>query len=55
MSHYRPPTVDEAVDSIMRCVLKSSRIYQLEWFKKQFGDKFGKDVENLVRQKWKKK
>ena len=53
--NYRPPTVDEAVDSIMRCVLKSTRIYQLEWFKKHYGEQFGKEVEALVKQKWKKR
>ena len=55
LMQYRPPTVAEAVDSIMRCVLKSTRQQQLQWFKTHYGDQFAKEVEILVKQKWKKK
>ena len=51
----RPPTVEEAVDSIMRCILKSSRVYELGWYRQEYGDEFADKVEAIVKQKWGKK
>ena len=51
----RPATVDEAVDSILRCILKETRVQQLAWFKEKHGEEFAKQVELLVRKKFKGK
>lgn len=51
---WRPATVDEAVASIMRCVLKQSRVEQLAWFKVHYGDEFADQVKRIVQAKWRK-
>ena len=52
--NWRPATVDEAVESIMRCILRESRVQQLAWFRVQQGDVFADQVKKIVQQKWKK-
>ena len=52
---FRAPTVQEAVDSIMRCVLIESRQEQLSYFQREYGDNFADQVKSLVKAKWKKK
>lgn len=52
---YRPSTVDEAVESVLRCMLLESRRYQIAWFRKMYGDQFASEVERLVKSKWKSK
>lgn len=54
LMQYRPPTIDEAVESIMRCVLKETRVQQLAWFKVHYGDEFADQVKRIVQAKWKK-
>lgn len=51
---WRPATVDEAVESIMRCILRESRVQQLAWFREHQGDMFSEQVKKIVQQKWKK-
>lgn len=55
MVEFRPATVEEAVESIMRCVLKQSRVEQLAWFRVKQGDEFANQVQALVTAKWKKR
>lgn len=55
MAQYRPPTIDEAVESVLRCMLLESRRYQIAWFRKMYGDQFASEVERLVKSKWKSK
>lgn len=52
---FRPATIKEAADSVLRCVLIESRRNQINWFKEHYGEQFGKQVEALVKQKWKKR
>ena len=52
---FRPATIKEAADSVLRCVLIESRRNQINWFKEHYGEQFGKQVEALVKQKWKGK
>jgi len=52
---YRPATIDEAVESVLRCILLESRRSQLAWFRKEYGDQFANEVEQLVKRKWKAK
>lgn len=52
---YRPATIDEAVDSILRCILKETRQQQLAWFKEKHGKEFADQVKLLIEKKWKKK
>jgi len=51
----RPATVDEAVESIMRCLRKESRKEQLSFFKDHNGEAFAEEVKRLVEAKFKKK
>ena len=53
--NWRPATVDEAVASIMRCILRESRVQQLAWFRVQHGEHFARQVESIVKTKWKSK
>ena len=52
MLKFRPCTVDEAVESIMRCIKLETRRQQLAWFKEHRGEHFAKQVELLVKKKW---
>jgi hypothetical protein len=55
MTNWRPATIDEAVDSIMRCMRKESRKEQLSFFKDHNGEAFANEVKRLVEAKFKKK
>lgn len=52
---YRPATIDEAVESILRCILKETRRQQLAWFREKQGDRFADEVKRLVEAKFKKR
>ena len=52
---WRPATIDEAVESIMRCLRKESRKKQLSFFKDHNGEAFAEEVKRLVEAKFKKK
>lgn len=52
---WRPATIDEAVESILRCMTKAERIRQLAWFKDKHGDIFANEVKRLVEAKFKKR
>ena len=54
-TQFRAATVEEAVESILRCILKTSRKQQLDWFRKEYGNKFADEVKILVEAKFKKK
>ena len=55
VTKFRPATVDEAVESILRCILKETRKQQLLWFKEKYGQQFADQVKLLVEKKWKGK
>lgn len=55
MTNWRPATINEAVDSIMRCMRKESRKEQLSFFKDHNGEAFANEVKRLVEAKFKKK
>lgn len=55
MGSFRPATIDEAVESILRCITKAERIKQLAWFKEKHGDIFANEVKRLVEAKFKKR
>lgn len=55
MALYRPATIDEAVESILRCILKETRRQQLAWFREKQGDRFADEVKRIVEAKFKKR
>ena len=55
MTEWRPATVQEAVESILRCMTRQCRVTQLAWFRKEYGEAFAEEVKSLVEAKYKKK
>ena len=51
---YRPATINEAVESIMRCHSMKDRKDQLSFFKDHNGEAFANKVKYLVESKFKK-
>ena len=54
-TQWRPASIQEAVESILRCILKASRKQQLDWFRKEYGNEFADEVKILVESKFKGK
>jgi len=54
MTEWRTATVQEAVESILRCMTRQCRVTQLAWFKNEYGEAFAKEVKSLVEAKYKK-
>ena len=54
-TRWRPATIDEAVESIMRCLRKESRKQQLSFFKDHNGEAFANKVKLIVESKFKGK
>ncbi len=55
MVGFRPATIDEAVESILRCMTRECRVMQLAWFRDKQGDIFADEVKRLVEAKFKKR
>lgn len=54
-TQFRAASIQEAVESILRCILKQSRKQQLDWFRKEYGNEFADEVKILVEAQFKKK
>ena len=54
-TQWRPASIQEAVESILRCILKASRKQQLDWFRKEYGNEFADEVKILVEAQFKGK
>jgi len=54
-TQWRPASIQEAVKSILRCILRASRKQQLDWFRKEYGNEFADEVKILVETQFKKK
>lgn len=54
MVSFRPATIEEAVESILRCITRQCRVTQLAWFTKEHGEAFANEVKSLVEAKYKK-
>ena len=51
----RPPTINQAVEILMRIITRDERKAQLSWIRRNFGEDFAGQVEAKVKALWRKK
>lgn len=51
----RQPTINQAVEILMRIITRDERKAQLSWMRRHFGEDFAGQVEAKVKALWRKK
>lgn len=51
----RQPSVNEGVETLLRCLTKTEPKLQLAWMRIRFGDDYADKVAAIARAEWKKR